>query len=154
MWRSSFLVNLQGCTLIVSITLLTAELLHMYFSTPFWAPPKLPHVLTQAPHQILKSHHQCGGGGGGRGGACFQHLWPTGVFNTCLPLVNLIFYVLRNDLQIYSLKESESIFIEIIISNEFSSIQGTNYKHPSMKPYKEWRWGRIDTWCKNCHLHS
>ena len=49
---------------------------------------------------------------------------------------NDISYVLQNDLQIYSLKELESIFIEIVITNKPSPILGTIYKHPSMKPYK------------------
>ena len=47
-----------------------------------------------------------------------------------------IFYVLRNDLQIYSPKELGSIVVEIITLNKPSSILGTIYKHPSMKPYK------------------
>ena len=44
--------------------------------------------------------------------------------------------VLWRDLQIYSLKDLESIFIEITIPNKPSSLLGTIYKHPSMKPYK------------------
>ena len=38
-------------------------------------------------------------------------------------------YILHKDLQIYSPKELESIFLEIIIPNKFSSLLGTNYKH-------------------------
>ena len=49
---------------------------------------------------------------------------------------NNISYVLWNDLQIYSPKELESIFIKIIIPNKPSLILGTIYKCPSMKPYK------------------
>ena len=55
---------------------------------------------------------------------------------TLIYISNDISYVLRNDFQIYSPKELESIFIEIIIPNKPSSILGTIYKHPSMKPYK------------------
>ena len=44
--------------------------------------------------------------------------------------------VLQNDLQIYSPKELESIFINIIIPNKPNSILGTIYKHPSMKPHR------------------
>ena len=55
---------------------------------------------------------------------------------TLIYISNNISYVLRNDFQIYSPKELESIFIEIIIPNKPSSILGTIYKHPSMKPYK------------------
>ena len=46
-----------------------------------------------------------------------------------------ISYVLQRDLQIYSPKELEPIFIEITILNKPSSLLGTIYKHPSMKPY-------------------
>ena len=46
-----------------------------------------------------------------------------------------ISYVLQRDLQIYSLKELEPILIEITILNKPSSLLGTIYKHPSMKPY-------------------
>ena len=45
-------------------------------------------------------------------------------------------YVLGDDLQIYSVKELESIFIKIIIPNKPSLILGAIYKRPSMKPYK------------------
>ena len=38
-------------------------------------------------------------------------------------------YILHKDLQIYSPKELESIFLEIIIPNKSSSLLGTNYKH-------------------------
>ena len=37
---------------------------------------------------------------------------------------------------IYSPKELESIFIEFLFPNKLSSILGTIYKHPSMKPFK------------------
>ena len=46
-----------------------------------------------------------------------------------------ISFVLQRDLQIYSPKELEPIFIEITILNKPSSLLGTIYKHPSMKPY-------------------
>ena len=46
-----------------------------------------------------------------------------------------ISYVLQRDLQIYSPKELEPIFIEITILNKPSSLLGTIYKHPSTKPY-------------------
>ena len=55
---------------------------------------------------------------------------------TLMYMSNDIAYVLRNDLQIYSPKEFESIFIKTLIPNKPSLILGTIYKHPSMKPYK------------------
>ena len=58
------------------------------------------------------------------------------VGGTLMYISNDISYVLQNDLQIYSPKELESIFIEILIPNKPSLILGTIYKHPSMKPYK------------------
>ena len=45
-------------------------------------------------------------------------------------------YALRNDLWIYSPKELQSIFIEILIPSKPSSILSIIYKHPLMKPYK------------------
>ena len=55
---------------------------------------------------------------------------------TLMYMSNDIAYVLRNDLQIYSPKKLESIFIKTLIPNKPSLILGTIYKHPSMKPYK------------------
>ena len=49
---------------------------------------------------------------------------------------NDISYVLWNDIQLYSPRELESIFIEIVVPNKPNSILGTIYQHPSMKPYK------------------
>ena len=55
---------------------------------------------------------------------------------TLIYISNDIFYVLRNNLQIYSLKELQSVFMEIKIPNKPSSILGTMYKHPSVKAYQ------------------
>ena len=70
-------------------------------------------------------------------GYTFKHI-PTesSAEGTLIYISNDISYVLQNDLQIYSPKELELIFIEIIIPNKPSSILGTIYKHPSMKLYK------------------
>ena len=45
-------------------------------------------------------------------------------------------YKLRKDLQIYSSKELESIFIELLIPNKQNYIIGTVYKHPPMHHFK------------------
>ena len=42
----------------------------------------------------------------------------------------------RKDLQIYSSKELESVFIELLILNKWSYMIGTVYKHPPMKHFK------------------
>ena len=44
-------------------------------------PPCFPHVLTQSPHQILKSPLPRGGGGGAMP-PCSQHLWGTLMLGT------------------------------------------------------------------------
>ena len=49
---------------------------------------------------------------------------------------NDISYALWNNLQIYSPKELESIFIKVFIPNKPTLILGTIYKYPSMKLYK------------------
>ena len=41
-------------------------------------------------------------------------------------------YKLRNDLNVYCLKQLESLFIEVLLSNKPSQIIVTFYKHPSM----------------------
>ena len=56
--------------------------------------------------------------------------------DTLMYISNDFSYVLGDDLQIYSVKELESIFIKIIIPNKPSLILGAIYKRPSMKPYK------------------
>ena len=56
--------------------------------------------------------------------------------DTLMYISNDFSYVLEDDLQIYSVKESESIFIKIIIPNKSSLILGAIYKRPSTKPYK------------------
>ena len=56
--------------------------------------------------------------------------------DTLMFISNDFSYVLGDDLQIYSVKELESIFIKIIIPNKPSLILGAIYKRPSMKPYK------------------
>lgn len=47
-----------------------------------------------------------------------------------------ISYVLQRDLQKCSSRELESIFTEITIPNKSSSLLGTIFKHPLVKPYK------------------
>ena len=44
-----------------------------------------------------------------------------------------ISYKPRKDLQIYSLKELESVFVELTIPNKPNFIVGAMYKHPSMQ---------------------
>ena len=70
-------------------------------------------------------------------GYTFEHtLTKSSLGGTIMYIPKDIFYVLRNDLQIYSPKELGSIVVEIITLNKPSLILGTIYKHPSMKPYK------------------
>ena len=47
-----------------------------------------------------------------------------------------ISYVLQRDLQKCSSRGLESIFTEITIPNKSSSLLGTIFKHPLVKPYK------------------
>ena len=47
---------------------------------------------------------------------------------------NGINYIPRNDLNLYSSKELESQFIEVVESNEKNSIIGVIYRHPCMTP--------------------
>ena len=70
-------------------------------------------------------------------GYTFKHI-PTepSAGGTLMYISNDISYILQNDLQVYSPKELELIFIEIIIPNKPSSILGIIYKHLSMKLFK------------------
>ena len=58
-WRSSFLVNFQACSLIADNYTNRWTPSQIFFNS-ILSPPCFPHVLTQAPppspHQILKSH--------------------------------------------------------------------------------------------------